>query len=75
LKPRVANYLNLISNNSWFSFTDVVLDKSKIHESDLNYFLSSPEPLPFIGDINSYIKYLSRNKIILELEARVDIKF
>lgn len=75
LKPRVAMYLNYLSSNSWNQVVNIPLNKNNIHESDLNYFLTTPQPKLYYSQVEEYTKYLSSNENLIELKEKVDINF
>ncbi|GEM_PF-5700030 len=74
MKPRVAQYLNKLSSNSWKKI-EAVLDDSSILENDKIFFISEPRPSLYYCNSHDYLTELSKNDEILKLVDSTKIKF
>ena len=75
LKPKVAKYLNFLSKEAWFPIKEASINFDLVSFEDLVYFSTKPEPIPYLGFIEQYVKRLGRNKIISGFENLIEIKF
>lgn len=75
LKPKVAMYLNSISNNAWHEIKGLTLKEYNIPIEDRKYFLEGPKPSLYRASIQSYFSSLSRSPTIKKAMKNVRIKF